>query len=246
MSSPSVDPKELAKFDATSSGWWDTEGPMAALHKLNPPRLAFIREAVERQFGPPPEAEPPLEGRSVLDVGCGGGVLAEPLARLGGRVTGIDLVRSSLQVARQHARNEHLDIDYRLESAEDVAAAGERFDLVVASEVLEHVENQMDFVATLARLTSPDGLLVVTTLNRTPRAYVEAIVGAEWVLGWLPRGTHRWQRFVRPAELAGWLRRAGLGVERLQGIGWNPAEDGFELRDDVAVNYCLAARRPAA
>jgi 2-polyprenyl-6-hydroxyphenyl methylase/3-demethylubiquinone-9 3-methyltransferase len=246
MSSPSVDPQELAKFDATSSGWWDSDGPMAALHRLNPARLAFIREAVERHFGPRPAAEPLLDGRRVLDVGCGGGVLAEPLARLGGCVTGIDLVRSSLEVARQHALNEHLAIDYRLQSAEDVAAAGERFDLVVASEVLEHVENQEDFVATLARLTNPGGLLVVTTLNRTPRAWVEAIVGAEWVLGWLPRGTHRWQRFVRPAELAGWLRQVGFGVEGLRGIGWNPAEDGFELRDDVAVNYCLAARRPGA
>ncbi|MFW5834885.1 MAG: bifunctional 2-polyprenyl-6-hydroxyphenol methylase/3-demethylubiquinol 3-O-methyltransferase UbiG, partial [Pseudomonadota bacterium] len=161
MSSSSIDPQELAKFDATSSGWWDTDGPMAALHKLNPARLAFLRDAVERHAGPLPQ-DLPLRGRTVLDVGCGGGVLAEPLARLGGEVTGIDLVERSLQVARQHARNEQLEIDYRLLSAEDLAAAGERFDLVVASEVLEHVDNQETFVATLARLTQPDGLLVVT------------------------------------------------------------------------------------
>lgn len=243
---PSADPRELAKFDVAPADWWDPEGPMAPLHKMNPARIAFIREAAERAFGQAPPDRPPLAGRRVLDVGCGGGILAEPLARLGGTVTGIDLVARALHVARRHAAEEGLEVAYRLEPAEALAAAGERFDLVVASEVIEHVEEQAGFVATLASLTAPGGVLVVTTLNRTRRAYLEAIVGAEYLLGWLPRGTHRWRRFVKPAELAASLRRSGFVVERLAGLGWSPADDSFHLRRDVAVNYLVAARRTGA
>ncbi|TVQ33829.1 MAG: bifunctional 2-polyprenyl-6-hydroxyphenol methylase/3-demethylubiquinol 3-O-methyltransferase UbiG [Geminicoccaceae bacterium] len=241
--SGSVDPQELAKFDVHANEWWDPRGPLAPLHAMNPARLAFIREAAEGTFGRVPPEGLPLAGQTVLDVGCGGGLLAEPLARLGGTVTGIDLVAGALHTARRHAAEEGLEIAYRLEPAEALAAAGERFDLVVASEVIEHVEEPTGFVATLGALTAPGGLLVITTLNRTPRAFVEAIVGAEYLLGWLPRGTHRWQRFVKPAELAAWLRRSGFAVDRLSGMGWNPARNDFELRRDVSVNYLLAARR---
>ncbi len=240
----SANPTELAKFDGSTLDWWDPDGPMAPLHALNPARLAFLVDAAERRFGVAAASGSPFAGRTVLDVGCGGGLLAEPLARLGGRVTGIDLAARALEAARRHALHTDLAVDYRLEAAEDVANRGERFDVVVASEVIEHVADQPAFVATLAALTAPGGLLVLTTLNRTPRAYAEAIVGAEYVLGWLPRGTHDWRRFVRPAELASWLRAAGFAVDRLSGLGWQPRDGSFELRRDVAVNYLLAAHRP--
>ncbi|MEO1092242.1 MAG: bifunctional 2-polyprenyl-6-hydroxyphenol methylase/3-demethylubiquinol 3-O-methyltransferase UbiG [Pseudomonadota bacterium] len=236
----SVDPKEMEKFAATAADWWDPGGSLAPLHKMNPARLRFIRETVV-----PTPADPgrPFAGKTLLDVGCGGGLLAEPLARLGASVTGIDPERRSVAVARAHAEAEGLKIAYRRTTAEHLVAAGERFDVVIASEVVEHVEEQPAFVATLAALTAPGGVLCLSTLNRTRRAFVEAILGAEYLLGWLPRGTHRWQRFVKPAELAAWLRRADFAVQRLDGIGWNGLEDSFELQTDVPVNYILAARR---
>ncbi len=236
-----ADPRELAKFEATAREWWNTRGPLAPLHRMNPARIAFIRDAAIRGRAAPPGK--PLRGLTVLDVGCGGGLLAEPLARLGGAVTGIDLVPEALEVARRHAAGQGLAIDYRLAAVDEVARGGERFDLVVASEVIEHVPDQAGFARRLAEVTAADGVLCLSTLNRTPRAYVEAILAAERILGWLPPGTHEWRRFVRPAELAAWLRAAGLRVDRLAGIGWNAREDRFELRADVAVNYVLSARR---
>ena len=236
-----ADPKELAKFEAAAADWWDTAGPLAPLHRMNPARIAFVRDAaIAGRAGPPGK---PLRGLTVLDVGCGGGLLAEPLARLGAEVTGIDLVAEALAVARRHAEGQGLAIDYRLESVEAAAARGARFDVVVASEVIEHVPDQEGFVRRLGELTAPDGVVCLSTLNRTMRAYVEAILAAEGLLGWLPRGTHDWRRFVKPSELAAWLRGAGFRVDRLAGIGFNAWENRFELRRDVAVNYLASARR---
>jgi 2-polyprenyl-6-hydroxyphenyl methylase/3-demethylubiquinone-9 3-methyltransferase len=205
-------------------------------------RIAFVRDAAIRGRSVPPGK--PLKGLTVLDVGCGGGLLAEPLTRLGAAVTGIDLVGEALEVARRHADAQALAVDYRLEGVGDVAARGDRFDVVVASEVVEHVPHQAGFTRRLAGVVAPGGVLCLSTINRTPRAYVEAILGAEYLLGWLPRGTHDWRRFVRPSELGAWLRQAGFMVDRLAGIGWNGRENRFELRSDVAVNYLLSARRP--
>ncbi len=235
-----ADARELAKFEATAESWWDEAGPLAPLHRMNPVRIAFVRDAAIAGRDVP--LGKPLRGLRVLDVGCGGGLLAEPLARLGADVTGIDLVPASLEVARRHAAAEGLAITYRLETAEAVAERGERFDVVVASEVIEHVEYQAEFTATLAELTAAGGVLCLSTINRTRRAYVEAVLGAEYLLGWLPRGTHDWQRFVKPSELAAWLRAAGFVVDRLAGVGWRPREGGFALRGDVDVNYLLSAR----
>jgi 2-polyprenyl-6-hydroxyphenyl methylase/3-demethylubiquinone-9 3-methyltransferase len=240
-SAAAADPSELAKFAATAADWWDPEGPLAPLHRMNPARLAFIRDAAIAGRGAGPGK--PLKGLRVLDVGCGGGILAEPLARLGGEVTGIDLVAEALEAARGHADAQGLAVDYRLEGVAETVARGERFDLVVASEVVEHVPDQAGFVHDLAALVAPGGVLCLSTLNRTPRAYLEAIVAAEGLLGWLPRGTHDWRRFVKPSELAAWLRAAGMRVDRLAGIGWNARENSFELRRDVAVNYLASARR---
>jgi 2-polyprenyl-6-hydroxyphenyl methylase/3-demethylubiquinone-9 3-methyltransferase len=236
-----ADPRELAKFEATAADWWDPTGPLAPLHRMNPVRIAFIRDAAVAGRQAPPGK--PLRGLTVLDVGCGGGLLAEPLTRLGARVTGIDLVADALEVARRHAERQGLAIDYRLESVEAAAARGARFDVVVASEVIEHVPDQQGFVHHLATLTAADGVICVSTLNRTARAYLEAILAAEGLLGWLPRGTHDWKRFVKPSELAAWLRAAGFRVDRLAGIGWKGWQNRFELRRDVAVNYLASARR---
>ncbi|MFP4270384.1 MAG: bifunctional 2-polyprenyl-6-hydroxyphenol methylase/3-demethylubiquinol 3-O-methyltransferase UbiG [Alphaproteobacteria bacterium] len=235
-----ADPRELAKF-AAAADWWDSTGPLAPLHRMNPVRIAFIRDAAiaGRRTAP----GKPLKGLTVLDVGCGGGLLAEPLARLGAAVTGIDLVAEALDVARRHAAAQGLAIDYRLESVEAAAARGARFDVVVASEVIEHVPDQEGFAHHLAALAAADGVVCLSTLNRTPRAYAEAIVAAEGLLGWLPRGTHDWRRFVRPSELAGWLRGAGWRIDRLAGIGFDAWENRFALRRDVAVNYLASARR---
>jgi 2-polyprenyl-6-hydroxyphenyl methylase/3-demethylubiquinone-9 3-methyltransferase len=236
-----ADPRELAKFEATAADWWDPAGPLAPLHRLNPVRIAFVRDAAVAGRAVTPGK--PLRGLAALDVGCGGGLLCEPLARLGARVTGIDLVPEALNVARRHAEGQGLAIDYRCESVDEAAARGERFDLVVASEVIEHVPDQAGFTRRLAELTAEAGVVCLSTLNRTPRSYLEAIVAAEGLLGWLPRGTHDWRRFVRPSELATWLRRAGFRVDRLAGIRWNAWENRFELRRDVAVNYLASARR---
>lgn len=236
-----ADPAELRKFEATAQSWWDENGPLAPLHRLNPVRIAFIRDAALEGASPP--GARPLAGLRVLDVGCGGGVLAEPLARLGAEVTGIDLVAASLDAARSHAEAQGLAITYRLTSAETLVAEGARFDVVVASEVIEHVRDQAGFVGVLAALTAADGRLCLTTVNRTWRSFAEAVVGAEYVLGWLPRGTHDWRRFVRPSELATWIRRAGLLVERFEGVGWDGRADSFHTRPDLAVNYMVNARR---
>jgi 2-polyprenyl-6-hydroxyphenyl methylase/3-demethylubiquinone-9 3-methyltransferase len=238
-----VDPAELARFDRLAGEWWDESGPMAPLHKLNPVRLAYIRDRICACFGRDPLAPAPLAGLSAVDVGCGGGLLCEPLARLGAQMTGIDLARANLAVASRHATAAGLAIDYRETSAAQLGAAGERFDLVCALEVVEHVPDPEGFLRSCAELVRPGGGLVVATLNRTLRSFALGIVAAEYILGWLPRGTHQWSRFVRPSEAARPLRRAGLRISDLTGVVYDPLRDRFRLSPDPAVNYMLFARR---
>jgi len=240
---PSVDPAELAKFTAMAESWWDPHGKFAPLHKLNPTRIAFIRDRIVAHFAGERPAERPLGGLRLLDVGCGGGLLAEPMARLGAAVTGIDAAPRNIAVARLHAARSGLAIDYRSDPAETLAAAGERFDVVLALEVVEHVADLDAFLAACAALLDENGLMFVATLNRTAKAFVLAIVGAEYVLGWLPRGTHDWRRFVRPAELAAGLRRHGIAVDRIAGVSYSPLTDRWRLSGDVEVNYMVAAAR---
>ena len=240
---PSVDPAELAKFTAMAESWWDPRGKFAPLHKLNPVRIAFIRDRILDHFAADRTAGTPLAGLRLLDVGCGGGLLAEPMARLGAAVTGIDAAPRNIAVARLHAAQSGLAIDYRSDPAERLAAAGERFDIVLALEVIEHVADVDAFLGACASLLDERGLLVVATLNRTAKAFALAIVGAEYLLGWLPRGTHDWRRFVRPSELAAGLRRHGLAVIRLAGVGYGPLADKWRLSGDVDVNYMMAAVR---
>jgi 2-polyprenyl-6-hydroxyphenyl methylase / 3-demethylubiquinone-9 3-methyltransferase len=235
------DPAELERFAALADRWWDETGPLAPLHKLNPVRLAYIRDRICLRLGRDPLAEQPLAGLYALDVGCGGGLLCEPLARLGATVTGIDLTPESIDVAGRHARAAGLAIDYRVAAAAELVAERRRFDLVCAMEVVEHVADQEGFLQACAALVAPRGGMVLATLNRTFRAFALGIVAAEYVLGWLPRGTHRWQRFMRPSEAARSLRRAGLRTLDLTGVTYDPLRDRFALSRDPAVNYMLFA-----
>jgi 2-polyprenyl-6-hydroxyphenyl methylase/3-demethylubiquinone-9 3-methyltransferase len=243
MTSPrTVDPAEVARFDRLAREWWDPNGPMRPLHKLNPVRLGYVRDEACAHFGRDGRAPQPLNGLSVLDVGCGGGILSEPLARLGGAVTGLDPAPANLSVARLHAERAGLSIDYRGETVEAVRDRGERFDLVLAMEVVEHVPDVPAFVAACAATVKPGGLLLMATINRTLRAFALAIVGAEYVLRWLPRGTHQWEKFVTPQELADAVEEAGLAMLDTRGVVYNPLTDQWTLSRDTAVNYMVAAR----
>ena len=242
----SVDPGEIARFSAMAAEWWDTEGKFRPLHKLNPVRLAYIRDRLAARLGRDPLKPQPLAGVRLLDIGCGGGLIAEPMARLGADVVAIDASATNIAVARAHTAESELKIDYGVAAAETLAASGERFDAVLCLEVIEHVADRPGFLAATAGLVAPGGALVAATLNRTPQAYLLAIVGAEYVLRWLPRGTHDWDKFVRPSELAASLRRAGLEVRDLSGVVYSPLTDAWRLSRDLAVNYMCFAERPSS
>lgn len=229
---PNADGAELAKFDALAARFWDPAGEFRPLHLLNPVRTAFIA------------ARTTLKGSRVLDVGCGGGLLAESLAEAGATVTGIDLAEGMIEVARLHARESGLQIDYRVASAEDLARdEPQPFDIVTCMEMLEHVPEPAAVTATLARLLRPGGACFVSTINRNLKSFLLAIVGAEYLLGLIPRGTHQYERLIRPAELAGWARAAGLTVRELAGIQFNPFTAQVAISDDVAVNYLAHLQR---
>jgi 2-polyprenyl-6-hydroxyphenyl methylase / 3-demethylubiquinone-9 3-methyltransferase len=240
----SVDQAEIRRFAQLAAEWWDPEGKFRPLHALGPVRLAFIRDQAVRRFRRDERARRPLAGLTALDIGCGGGLLAEPLARMGAAVTGIDADAQGIAVARRHAGEGGLAIDYRLAAAEGLVAAGEAYDLVLAMEVVEHVADRAGFLAAAAALTRPGGLLVAATLNRTAKSFALAIVGAEYLLGWLPRGTHDWRKFVRPSELAAGLRRGGLEIVALDGVAYDPGRAHWRITGDLGVNYMMAAVRP--
>jgi 2-polyprenyl-6-hydroxyphenyl methylase/3-demethylubiquinone-9 3-methyltransferase len=241
-----IDPGEVARFDALARSWWDEQGPMAVLHKFNPVRLGFIRDLACAQFGRDPRSLDPLAGLALLDIGCGGGVLSEPLARIGADVTGLDPAGENIAAAKAHAQKGGLAIDYRQETVEAVVASGRRFDIVLAMEVVEHVADVEAFVAACCAAVKPGGLLVMATLNRTLKSYALAIVGAEYVLRWLPRGTHDWNRFVTPAELGRAIEAAGLELGERTGVVYNPLTDRWSAARDMDVNYMLAATRAAS
>jgi 2-polyprenyl-6-hydroxyphenyl methylase / 3-demethylubiquinone-9 3-methyltransferase len=243
--SPTVDPSEVARFAAIAADWWDPRGPMGMLHKLNPVRLGFIRDAACHRFGRDPKTLDSLAGLRLLDIGCGAGILSEPLARLGAQVVGADPAAPNIEAARLHAADAGLSVDYRVTTAEALADADERFDVVLAMEVVEHVADVPLFVRRCAEMVKPGGLLVAATINRTLKSFALAIVGAEYVLGWLPRGTHRWDKLVTPNELEAALARAGLRVGRETGVVYDLIADRWRLARDTDVNYMLAAEKPA-
>ena len=240
----SVDETEVRKFAALAERWWDFEGPFQPLHRLNPVRLRFIRDQVATHFDRDPLAPQPLAGLRLLDIGCGGGLLAEPLTRLGATVVGIDATKKNIQIAALHAEQGRLSIDYRHTTAESMREAGECFDIVLNMEVVEHVADVGSFLKASSGLVSNEGIMIAATLNRTAKSFALAIVGAEYVLRWLPRGTHDWRRFVRPSELAAGLRHAGMTVGSFTGVTFNPLTGNWSLNGrDLSVNYMVVAVR---
>jgi 2-polyprenyl-6-hydroxyphenyl methylase/3-demethylubiquinone-9 3-methyltransferase len=240
-----VDPSEVARFAALAGEWWNPRGPYAPLHKLTPTRTAYVRDRLVRRHGRDARALRSLAGLVVLDVGCGGGLLSEPLTRLGAAVTGIEPAAESIAVARAHAEEAGLAIDYRVATASELAAAGQRFDAVIASEVIEHVPEPEEFVATRAALARPGGLVMISTQNRTLRALALAVVGAEYVLRWVPRGTHDWSKFVTPEELEDAAEATGLRAIDFRGMTLDPLKREWRLTRDLAINYWMTAEKPA-
>ena len=242
--SASVGDSEVAKFAALAESWWDSEGPFRPLHKFNPVRIRFIRDRLAGHFNRDPLAPEPLAGLRLLDIGCGGGLLTEPLTRLGATVVGIDATEKNIRIAALHAEQGGLSIDYRHTTAEALDEAGERFDAVLNMEVVEHVADVDAFLTASGNLVGNGGLMIAATLNRTAKSFALAIVGAEYVLRWLPRGTHDWRRFVRPSELAAGLRHAGMTVTSLTGVVFNPLTGIWSLTErDLDVNYMAVAVR---
>ncbi len=238
----SRDEAEIAKFAAMAAEWWDADGPMAPLHALNPARLGYLRDHVCAHFGRDRRSLSPLDGLTVLDAGCGGGLLSEPLARMGGKVTGIDAAADVIAAANNHANAVGLEIDYRVTTVEDLAAAGAVFDLVVSMEVVEHVADPAAFLADCARLTRTGGALVLSTLNRTKRSFGRAIVGAEYMLRLVPRGTHDWRKFVRPSEMRRGLAEGGAQLIDVAGLVPVGGLNDWRVDPrDVSVNYLAFA-----
>jgi 2-polyprenyl-6-hydroxyphenyl methylase / 3-demethylubiquinone-9 3-methyltransferase len=244
--SASVISKEVARFDALGDSWWDPDGPMAPLHRLTPVRIVWARDCAVRHFRREAEAGPPLAGLEILDVGCGAGLFAEPLARLGGEVVGIDPAPNSIGVARRHAEETGAKLAYRVATLEELAGEPRRFDVVSAMEVVEHVADPTRLVALAASLLKPGGLFLSSTLNRTLKSFALAIVGAEYVLRWLEPGTHCWEQFVTPEELAIAARAGGMKVMERRGVGYDLLRRSWRLSDDLSVNYLFAAKKPGA
>ncbi len=236
-----IDEDDLAKYERLGDDWWDPDGPMGALHKFNPVRVAWITRLLADAA--PDEAAAPLAGKRILDVGSGGGILSESLARLGAEVVGIDPALNNIGAAARHAQAAGLAIDYRATTVETLAATGERFDAVLIMEVVEHVRDVAGFVRDAGAMVRPGGLMFGATLNRTLKSWALAIVGAEYVLRWLPRGTHDWHQFVTPDEFRRHLRRAGLTPFDAAGVSYNPLSDRWALSADMGCNYMLVARR---
>jgi 2-polyprenyl-6-hydroxyphenyl methylase/3-demethylubiquinone-9 3-methyltransferase len=240
----SIDPVEVAKFSALAAEWWDPEGKFAPLHKFNPVRLAFIRGQAAANFQRDARSLKPFEGLSLLDVGCGGGLLSEPMARLGFSVTGADASDRNIGTARAHAAENGVAVDYRAASAEALAEEGLSFDVVLNMEVVEHVADVGAYLCACSRLVRPGGITLVATLNKTLKSLALAKIGAEYVLGWLPRGTHDWNRFIAPEALRAGLEKSGLTILKIQGVSFNLLAWDWELSSDVDVNYIVVAARP--
>ncbi|WP_158815259.1 bifunctional 2-polyprenyl-6-hydroxyphenol methylase/3-demethylubiquinol 3-O-methyltransferase UbiG [Methylocapsa sp. S129] len=243
--SSSVDPADVARFDAIGDDWWNPSGSMRALHRINPLRIAWLRDLIIRHFKTLAQAgELPLAGLTILDIGCGAGLLAEPLARLGADVTGLDPAPGNIEVARRHAAETGARLSYRAATLEQLADESPSFDVVLAMEVVEHVRDMPSFVGTACGLVRPGGLFVASTLNRTLKSFVLAIVGAEYILRWVPQGTHRWEQFVTPEELSGAFRSAGLREAARAGMVYDPLRAAWLISRDMGVNYMIAAKRP--
>ncbi|MDZ7908285.1 MAG: bifunctional 2-polyprenyl-6-hydroxyphenol methylase/3-demethylubiquinol 3-O-methyltransferase UbiG [Gemmobacter sp.] len=242
MTMTTIDPAEVAKFEAMAAEWWDPNGKFKPLHQMNPCRLGYITAQIAAEFGRDLREDRPFAGLRLLDIGCGGGLLSEPMARLGAEVLGADAAPRNIPVAQIHAEQSGLAIDYRHTTAEDLAAAGEAFDVVLNMEVVEHVADPLAYLTACQQLLKPGGLMVCSTLNRNAKSFAMAIIGAEWVMRWLPKGTHDWNKFITPDELSDLIRRAGLTPVDRKGMVFNPISWSWSLSDrDLSVNYVTAS-----
>ena len=242
VDSTTINPAEIAKFEAMAAEWWDPEGKFKPLHMLNPCRLDYIVAQIAAEFDRDSRAKAPFSGLRILDIGCGGGLLSEPMARLGAMVVGADAAPRNIPVAALHAEQSGLVIDYRVTTAEALAAAGERFDVVLNMEVVEHVADPAAYLTACQQLLKPGGLMICSTLNRNPKSFLMAIIGAEWVMRWLPKGTHDWQKFITPEELYTMIRAAGLDPVDRKGFVFNPLLWTWSLSDrDLSCNYVTAS-----
>lgn len=240
-----IDPEEVAKFEAMAAEWWDLDGKFKPLHMLNPCRLDYITRQIAAEFDRDLDTAAPFSGLRILDIGCGGGLLCEPMARLGAEIVGADAAERNIPVARVHAEQSGLDIDYRHTTAEAMAEAGEQFDVVLNMEVVEHVADPLLYITACQQLLKPGGLHICSTLNRNPKSYVFAIIGAEHVMRWLPKGTHEWNKFITPDELFDLLSQAGLEPVDRKGFVFNPLGWSWKLSDrDLSVNYVTASLKP--
>lgn len=243
MSTTTINPDEIDKFAAMADEWWDPNGKFKPLHKFSPVRLAYIRDQVLAHFGRDGRARHPFEGLRFLDIGCGGGLLCEPMARLGATVTGVDAGEKNVKIATVHAEQSGLAIDYRATTAEALAETGETFDVVLNMEVVEHVADVPLYLKSCADLVAPGGLMVIATINRTARAFALAIVGAEYVLRWLPRGTHSYEKFLTPEEITAIIERNGMKMIDRCGVTYNPLAGEWFKSSDMGVNYMLLAEK---
>jgi len=239
----SVNRDEIDQFNQMAEKWWDADGPMSLLHQINPLRLKYCRDSLIQHFALNNADFKPLAGLDILDVGCGGGLLSEPLANMGAAMTAIDANERMIGVAKAHADRQNLAIDYKLETAEGLATQGILFDAIVSMEVIEHVDNFRLFMTALASLIRPGGALILATINRTPQSYIQTIIGAEYLLQWLPKGTHNWQRFRKPAELGRCLRLAGVELRNITGMRYRPRMGEWDLTPQTGVNYLAYAVR---
>jgi 2-polyprenyl-6-hydroxyphenyl methylase/3-demethylubiquinone-9 3-methyltransferase len=245
-SQTTVDPAEVAKFEAMAAEWWDPKGKFKPLHMLNPCRLDYITSQIAAEFNRDLSADKPFSGLRLLDIGCGGGLLSEPMARLGAEVVGADAAGGNIPVAQLHAEQSGLTIDYRHTAAEDMAAAGEQFDIVLNMEVVEHVADPLSFLTACRQLLKPGGLHLCSTINRNPKSFAVAIVGAEFVMRWLPKGTHEWHKFITPDELFALMEKAGLTPVDRKGFVFNPVAWSWSISArDLSVNYVTASTKPA-
>lgn len=242
-----IDDAEVARFSAIANEWWDERGKFAPLHKLNPTRITYLRDQLIRHFFLDGASATPLNNLSLVDIGCGGGLISEPMARLGANVTGIDASATNINVAALHAQKAGLTLNYRATTAEQLAVEGAQFDVVFALEIIEHVADISLFYNAISHLIKPGGLLIISTLNRTAKSYTLGIIGAEHILRWLPRGTHSWSKFIKPSEMARELRGRGLTIIDTMGISFSPLNWKFSLNaKDLDVNYLMVAHKPAA
>ena len=241
-----VDPAEIAKFEAMAAEWWDVNGKFKPLHMLNPCRLDYITSQIAAEFGRDLAQDAPFEGLRILDIGCGGGLLFEPMARLGATIVGADAAVRNIPVAKVHAEQSGLDIDYRFTTAEAMAEAGEQFDVVLNMEVVEHVADPLAYLTACQQLLKPGGLQICSTLNRNPKSYLMAIIGAEHIMRWLPKGTHEWSKFITPDELFELLTTSGMTPVDRKGFVFNPISWSWSISEkDLSVNYVTASTKPA-